>query len=452
MKYRASFVLLPFLGSLLLSACSDKGSSAIPGPAGDAAVSAVHGVGTAASAPREPVKLYFYVNGPTLTDTEFNQLIAKPITNKYPHITLERIQPKTGVTIEDVFTTTPPDFSLIINPHPLIRLNAAEDLRPYIQKYGFDESRLKPILYDHIKEFGKSGEIIAIPFNSNQAVLYYNKDIFDKFGVEYPPAGKQLSYEQLLELGRKLTRTVNGTNYIGFEPNGASDLMRLLQLPLLDPDSGKSLLLERPEWTRVFSFLKKVYDTPGFVGANRTYSYGRDAFMKDQTVALRVANLANMVGPLEELRQGGVEFNWDLAPSPNFEDQLPKAREAQVHSFVITRTSKHKEEAFLGIKEILTDEVQRLLARNARVPAVINPQLEKDFGSDIPVLKGKRIEDTFVGQQLKNHRIHEYEDKVTSILTEVSDDIVLNGADVNSALRKGSEKVDKAVQTLKNLN
>ncbi|WP_246131935.1 ABC transporter substrate-binding protein [Paenibacillus hemerocallicola] len=449
MKLRLLPVLLLLVClTLLLSACSAK-SGEIPSAAG---ASASPNAAGNPSVPREPVKLYFYVNGPTLTDTEFNLLIAGPINKKYPHITLERIQPKAGVTIEDVFTTTTPDLSLIINPHPLIRLNAAEDLRPYIQKYGFDESRLKPILYDHIKEFSKNGEIVAIPFNSNQAVLYYNKDIFDKFGIEYPPAGKQLSYEQLLELGRKLTRTVGGTNYIGFEPNGASDLMRLLQLPLLEPDTGKSLLLERPEWTKIYEFLQKVYETPGFIGANRVYNHGRDAFMKDQRVALRVANLANMVGPLEELRQGGVEFNWDIAPSPNFADQLPKAREAQVHSFVITKTSKHKEEAFLGIKEILTDEVQLLLSRNARVPAVLNPDLEKQFGAEIPVLKGKRIEDTFVGQQLKNHRIHEYEDKVTSILTEASDDIALNGADVRSALRKASEKVDKAVETLKNLN
>ncbi|AEI43042.1 ABC transporter substrate-binding protein [Paenibacillus mucilaginosus] len=437
---------LPLLSlSLLLSACASAGS--VPEtPSGAAA--AGESAGPPSSA--EPVKLLFYVNGPTLTNTEFRTLIAEPVKKRYPHITLERIEPPSGVTIEEVFTSGPiPDLSLIINPHPLLRLKAVEDLRPWIQKHQFDESRLKPVLYDHIKEFGKNGEIVAIPFNANQAILYYNKDIFDKFGVEYPPADKQLSLEELLELGKQLTRSDNGMDYIGYDPGGPLDLSRNVALPVIDSDSGAPLLSRNPEWTRLFQFAKTAYEVPGYIGPNNQYVYGRDAFMKDRKVALRVANLANMVGPLEELRQQGTEFNWDLAPIPNFSNKLGKAREAQVHSFVISNKSEHKEEAFLAVKEILTDEVQGLLSRNARVPAVINPELEEEFGRDIPVLKDKNVRSVFIGEQQKTHRIHEYEDQVSKWVTEATKDVAVGGIDINTALRKADENIARDVERLK---
>ncbi|WP_419874716.1 ABC transporter substrate-binding protein [Candidatus Pristimantibacillus sp. PTI5] len=400
----------------------------------------------------DPVKLYLYVTGPTLTKTEFETLIAGPVNKKYPHITIERIEALEGVTVQEVFTTKPaPDLTLIINPQQLIRLKVVEDLRPWIKKFNFDESRLKPVLYDHIKEFGENGEIVSLPFNSNQAILYYNKDIFDKFGVEYPPNGEQLSLEEVLEIGKKLTQTDDAIRYIGYDTGGPTALMRDLALPILDSETGEPLLTKLPEWKKVFEFQQQSYEVPGYIGPNNEYVYGRDAFIKDKNLALRVANLANMVGPLEELRQQGEEMNWDIAPTPNFSDQLGKAREAQVHSFVISNTSKHKEEAFLAITHILSDEVQRILARNARVPAVINSELEKEFGADVPVLAGKHIENVFIGEQQKNHKIHRYEDQVTKFVTEAAEGVAINGTDVNTALRQADEAIKKEIETLRKI-
>lgn len=436
-QFRLPVVLLT---AALLASCAQNGGSTSQGASPDAT-----------PAPK-PVKLYLYVTGPTLTDTEFKLLIADPVSRKYPHITIERIEAVSGVTIQEVFTARPaPDLTLIINPHQLIRLNVVEDLRPWIDKYGFDESRLKPFLYEHIKEFGEDGEIVSLPFNSNQAILYYNKDIFDKFGVEYPPNGEQLSLEQVLELGKKLTRTDDdGARFIGYDTGGPTAIMRDLALPVIDSETAEPLLSKRPEWTKIFQFLKESYEVPGYIGPNNEYAYGRDAFIKDRNLALRVANLANMVGPLEELRQQGQEMNWDIAPTPNFEGYLGKAREAQVHSFVISNTSKHKEEAFLAITHILSDEVQRILARNARVPAIIKPELEKEFGADVPVLTGKHIENVFVGEQQQNHRIHRYEDQILKFVNEAAEQVALHGVDVNTALRNADEAISREVEKLRN--
>ncbi|WP_419874714.1 ABC transporter substrate-binding protein [Candidatus Pristimantibacillus sp. PTI5] len=399
----------------------------------------------------EPVTLTFFNTSGTFPDVEFKTLIADPIKKKFPNVTIERITPAATTTNEEVLSTHVPDiiYSSSSSHQKIIRTGAYEDLRELIKRHNFDESRIKPILYDYIKDMtkGKGDQIYAIPFNANQHVLYYNKDIFDKFGVEYPTE-KQLTWDEVLDIAAKLTRTENGVHYVGLSVDNLTGLAKGLGLPYVDRDTGNAAL-DSPEWLRVFELNKRIFEIPGYVTPDGTWNWGRDQFMKDQTIAMRVTWLANMVGPLEELRQQGVEFNWDIAPAPNFEDQLGKTREAQIHSLSVNSQSKHKDEAFQVIAEILSDEGQRILARNGRVPAIINPELEKEYGLDIPVLQGKSVQNVFIGEPLQEHYIHPYELEISARMTEAAEDLAVNGLDVNSVIRKATDTINKDVETLR---
>jgi multiple sugar transport system substrate-binding protein len=399
----------------------------------------------------EPLTLTFFSTSGTFPDVEFNTLIADPIKKKFPNVTIERITPAATTTNEEVLSTHVPDiiYSSSSSHQRIIRTGAYEDLRELIKRHHFDESRIKPILYDYIKDItkDKGGEIYAIPFNANEHILYYNKDIFDKFGVPYPTE-KQLTWDEVLDIAAKLTRTENGVNYIGLSVDNLTGLAKGLGLPYLDRETGNAAL-DTPEWLRIFELNKRIFEIPGYVTPDNTWNWGRDQFMKDQVIAMRVTWLANMIGPLEELRQQGVEFNWDIAPAPNFSDQLGKTREAQIHSLSVNSQSKHKDEAFQVIAEILSDEGQTILARNGRIPAVINPELEKEYGLDIPVLQGKAVQNVFIGEPLQEHYIHPYELEITTRLTEAAEDLAINGLDVNSAIRKATDAINKDVETLR---
>ncbi|RXZ82489.1 extracellular solute-binding protein [Paenibacillaceae bacterium] len=399
----------------------------------------------------EPLTLTFFSTSGTFPDVEFNTLIAAPIKAKYPNVTIERITPAAQTTNEEVLSTYTPDiiYSSSSSHQRIIRTGAYEDLRDLIKRHNFDTSQIKPILWDYITEItkGKGEEIIAIPFNANQHVLYYNKDIFDKFGVPYPTE-KQLSWEEVLDLAKQLTRTDNGVHYVGLSNDLLTGLSKHLGLAYVDPQTGEAAL-DTPEWRRVFELQKQIFEIPGYIGPDNKWNYGRDEFMKDQNIAMRVTWLANMVGPLEELRQQGVEFNWDIAPAPNFTDQLGNTREAQIHSLSVNSQSKHKDEAFQVIAEILSEDGQRILARNGRIPAVDNSALNADYGLDIPVLQGKAVQNVFIGKPLQEHYIHPYELEITARLTEAAEDLAINGLDVNSTIRKATETINKDVETLR---
>ncbi|PWW06238.1 multiple sugar transport system substrate-binding protein [Paenibacillus cellulosilyticus] len=456
MRTKISALLVTVLFATVLTACggSNKETSAGTDSGSASASSGDTSGGTAEQADfkklgDEPLKLTFYSTGATFTDTEFNTLIADPIHKKYPNVTIERITPAATTTPEEVLSTHVPDIIFGSVQQRVIRTGVYQDLRELIKKHNFDLSRLKPIGINYIKEItkGDGDAILALPFNINQHIMYYNKDIFDKFGVPYP-TDKQLTWDEAVELGAKLTRTENGVNYIGLAVDNLTGLSKSLGLPYLDRETGQAAL-DTPDWLRVFELQKKIFETPGYITPDGTWNWTRDHFMKDQNIAMRVSWLANMVGPLEELRQQGVEFNWDIAPAPTFSDHLGQTREAQIHAIAINSQSPHKDEAFQVIAEILSDDGQRIIARNGRVPAIINPDLEKEYGADIPVLQGKTVQNVFIGEPLQEHFIHPYESEISKRLTEAAEDLAIHGLDVNSAIRKATDAINKDVETLK---
>ncbi|AFH63042.1 ABC transporter substrate-binding protein [Paenibacillus mucilaginosus K02] len=400
-----------------------------------------------AKAEAAPVELTFYTYGNTLTNTEFEQFFAAPVRQAHPHITLKRITPPPETTPEELLSSgTLPDLIYTSDGSytRFTTLGAVEDLYGLVQKHGFDLSRLKPVLTESIRSYSGKGELVALPFSHNLSILYYNKDIFDKFGVPYPPA-EGLTWDQALELGKQLTRSEDGIRYIGIDPGGPAQVARSLSLPLIDPQSGR-VALQSAGWSKVFSTLKQAYEIPGFVGPEGKFSYDKDTFMKDQTLAMRVSYLANMIGPLEELRKEGRELNWDLAPPPYYEE--PKVS-GSIHSLLISKHSRHKDEAFAVIATALGDEVQRKAARNGRVPSIHKPELQQEYGADIEVLQGKNLGSVFKVEPRQVTSPSEYDAEAGKWLTKAAEDLALNGTDVNTVLRKAQEGAGKEIEALR---
>ncbi|MCR2804685.1 ABC transporter substrate-binding protein [Paenibacillus soyae] len=439
-------MLLLLVLAWIIAGCAGSGGDSSSG--GDA--SAEPGETGAADQP-EPLTLTFFVNGINLSDTEFRLMVEEPTKKKFPHITLERIVPPDGTGLPELIVAgqVPDIIYASVNTYYVLEdLDILYPLDELIDKYDFDVSRIKPHILKSITDFSDSGDSLhALPFNDNDTILYYNKDIFDKFGVPYPP-DEQMTWDEALELGRQLTRNDNGTQYIGLEvASGPSHLQSSLALGTLDPETGEAIV-NTPEWARVLEFQKKVFEVPGTVQGD-TYLYNKDSFIKDRVLAMRPSYIANMVGTLEELRQAGDPINWDIAPVPNFPDALGISKEVNIHSLYISAQSKHKDEAFQVLANILSDEVQTILSRNGRLPSIANEEIEKQFGADVPDLQGKKIENVFKARGVQLHSPHEYEPQVAKYVTEAYKSLALDGVDVNTALRSLEENINAEVARLK---
>ena len=91
-----------------------------------------------------------------------------------------------------------------------------------------------------------NGKILAVPRDCSGLVVYYNKDIFDRYGVDYPK--KTWNLNDLFNVVQKLSK--NGTWGISYEPN------LYYALPF------------------VHSFGGGVFDDKGFVGESNSTKSG----------------------------------------------------------------------------------------------------------------------------------------------------------------------------------
>lgn len=94
-------------------------------------------------------------------------------------------------------------------------LGVMQNLNKFIKSSGFNMSNFSPNVLSFYKV---NGNVTAIPRDANTVVMFYNKDLFDKAGLNYPK--ETMSWNQVLKLAQKLTLDKNGNNALSpsFDP------------------------------------------------------------------------------------------------------------------------------------------------------------------------------------------------------------------------------------------
>jgi len=104
------------------------------------------------------------------------------------------------------------------------------DLAPYVEKYSYDLSDFNPALIDFY-QLGPQGQV-GLPFAVYPSALWYNKDLFDEAGLDYPPHewgapyadGDDWTFDKLRDLALFLTVDGDGNDATmdGFDPGNVA--------------------------------------------------------------------------------------------------------------------------------------------------------------------------------------------------------------------------------------
>lgn len=143
-----------------------------------------------------------------LNEQEFQELLVEPVQKKYPYISLEQVS---HTKIDDVLASGEiPDLITIWNGQilPYQRYDLLEDITPLLEQNGVDLERFEPYSLDAIRVGENRNELYGLPYAIQFNALYYNKDLFDKFGVAYPTDG--MTWEEAIELGKQVSRFEDG--------------------------------------------------------------------------------------------------------------------------------------------------------------------------------------------------------------------------------------------------
>jgi multiple sugar transport system substrate-binding protein len=404
--------------------------------------------GASAQEKHDPITMLFYQYGNALTDADYQKLFADPVKKKFPYITMNLVKAAAGTNPPDMIASGQfPDVIFSSNPkiNELNEMGLLADLNPLIKQNNSNIGRFEPVLVDAIKQYSKNGELYALPFSRNFTPLFYSKDVFDKFGVPYPKDGMTL--DDVYTLAQKVTRSDNGVDYRGFDFGQVPQAFGSAQsLNLVDPKTQKATV-NTDGWKKVFSYMQKVYSIPGNMPDKSIFN----ALGKIRTefgegkIAMFVDKGNGLVPILQDLDNAKKPLNWDMVTMPNFPEALGTEEGVDIHLFEVGSKTKYPSDAFKVIDYLTSKDVEMIASQGGRVSALTDAEVNKNYGAELSTLKGKHLDAIFKSKSAKLVYPSEFNDVVQPTLVAAFKDVILNGKDINTALREAQDAADKAI-------
>ncbi|MCL2342710.1 MAG: sugar ABC transporter substrate-binding protein [Firmicutes bacterium] len=125
----------------------------------------------------------------------------------------------------DIFT-----HAQIMGLYDFVAQGMVMDMTPYIQKYGFDGVGLG--IPQNVMDMGVvNGKTYGVPLNTYTSVMLYNKDLFDKAGVAYPPSDysdASWTFDSMVQKAKDVMAGNPGTYGVLWDWSGSS--------PIQDPE------------------------------------------------------------------------------------------------------------------------------------------------------------------------------------------------------------------------
>lgn len=336
-----------------------------------------------AAAQGEPVELRWSMWSATDAETAVWQDLADDVTAAHPNITIN-LETTTFVDYWDKLQTqlasgTEADIVAMQSlrmPVFAVR-NALRPLQPFLDadaEVNFGD------FFTPIEEgLSFNGQVYALAYDLGPIILFYNKDLFDAAGVEYPSAETPMTWDQFREAATRLTNADAGQYGYTMRPDfdhvvpwlwsGGGDYM--------NADATASTL-DSPESLAALNWFFGLLTEDRVVApitdlAN--VNFDRETFYTGK-VGMHVD------GPWQFVNQRkNATFNWDVAPFP--------AGAAGSNTFVagsgfgISNTTENPDEAWQALKIITSQASLEKVARAGRgyparqssVPAFVDPSV-----------------------------------------------------------------------------
>jgi multiple sugar transport system substrate-binding protein len=276
---------------------------------------------------------------------------------------------------------SPPDVFLV--NYRFYGQFAARDALEPLQERVDESEQFEPedFFPQAMEAFRWEGELMCLPQNVSSLVVYYNRDLFERFGVPEPKAG--WSWQEFIVRAVNLTRDAQGQPVSAGDPElgavrpaifGLGVEPTVIRLaPLVwsnggdlfdDTDAPTRFALERPAAQVALQEFLKLRKDYGVIPSDQ------DVEAEDDESRFQNGRLAMLLSSRRSTPTFRTieDFDWDVAPLPVFE------RPAGIlHSdaYCMSRASEAKDEAWRFIEFANSPEGQRVVARTGRtVPSL----------------------------------------------------------------------------------
>ncbi|MBD2861398.1 ABC transporter substrate-binding protein [Paenibacillus oceani] len=429
------------LSMVLLASCGNSGTEGAD--SGGKEVPAV-------DITKEPAEIVFYSNNGDPVES-FDYRFGNSIRKKFPNWTIKYIQRAgAGTQLEDLIANGT-RFDIFFQSIGNFEANAFPagiqyDMTELIKSQKIDLNRLDPTVVDAVKQ-ASGGKLYGIPVFTNNLIMYYNKTLFDKFGVPYPKDG--ITWSEMVDLSRKLTRTEGDTQYFGFT-HSPSHMMRMnpLSIPNADIQTDTPTINKDDRWKKYFqTYYLDPMRVPGYLDGMKKLNKIPDInmFVKEQSVGM-YGYLSSLIYVWEQELKS---LNWDIVSFPTVEKGI--GTQSYPSYFGITNMARNKEAAAEVLKYMISDEFQSELARKGIMPVLQSDSIRKELGKESPY-KDRNWNAIFYNKFAPIPAKAGYDAALVSQYVSFGNQIALDKADLNTALRNAEEAALKKIQEYNSKN
>lgn len=420
--------------AVLAGACSGATSSPSASTSGPSP-----SAGTAApTTPPEEVTLTYFTFSAAPDHLADLDAIVQAFEQKYPNISIE-VQ---TAAYTDYFTklqtqvasgSAPDTFELNYeNSVAYANSGALLDLSPLAAADAdFDPGVYYPKAYE---VFQTDGQQFGVPEQFSDVVLYYNKDLFDAAGVDYPDAS--WTWEDERAAAEKLTDKANGVW-------GHYQAIQFFEFYKVLAQNGGSFFSEDGARS-TFNDAKGVEAANWLIG-KLDKTMPSDAFGPDQDTALfKSGKLAMwhtgiwMFTPLAD-----VPFTWDVSVEPG---NVRKAHHFFANAVVASAGTAHPAEAWTWLRFLTSSEeaVKVRLDASWELAAVADLSLFEPYLSQSPPDNRKAVFDAL--SDIVTPPVIEQQQQMQDIVTQALEKARLGQLSVEEALNEAASQVDALLQ------
>ena len=266
------------------------------------------------------------------------------------------------VTIKDV-----PGYATLVQKNAIIPLD------DYISADGVDLSKYAGATDQVVVD----GKLYELPFRNDFWVLFYNKDIFDAAGVDYPT--NDMTWDEYDELARKVTDTSFGSQVYGTHYHTWRSTVQLCAV--LD---GKHSILDgnydfmKPYYEMVLNQEKdgvcRKYTDLKTEGLHYSAAFsGGDVAMLNMGswfIATMMTNLAS--GEYDSSLCG----NWGIVKYPHAEGVEPGSTLGTITGLSVTTASDTPDAAWDFVKWVSGEEGAAVMASSGNFPAIMTDEVK----------------------------------------------------------------------------
>lgn len=438
-KFAASNAML--LAAVVMATACSGGTKEVR-PEGDAAGAGQSSQQTPVK--REPAEVIFYSNNND-PEESFNYRFGDTLRSKFPEYTITYITSSNGRSIEQMIATnTAFDifFQSIGNYENFMMASALEyDMTSLIQESQIDLNKFEPTVIEAVKQ-ASGGKLYGLPIFTTNLVNYYNKSLFEKFGVPYPKSSA--TWEETLDTAKKMARSEGGVSYFGMIVS-QKHMFRLnpLAIPHADLAANAPTINKDERWKTFFdTFFIEPFRDPVVTDYMKTTGKIPDIydFADHQRVAM-FPYLSSLIYAWEDRLQ---KFDWDIVALPSFSGHPGEGSPSYPTYFGITKTSKNKKAAMEVLSFMVSDEFQKELSRKGIMPVLKQDDVVRTFGEESP-FKHKNLKAVFEKKFAPNAPKALYDAKLVDLYASYGMKLQKGELDLNTALRQADEGAVKLI-------